>query len=174
MCAPKMEHTHANTKSKTWLTKSACVFVEVMVRQCLKSNIESCWLVCSVNLKRRRRRKKTHLVVKKWGIEFFACPHLPTNYIGTEFSLGLLSACLKFIDVFTLETCSMFIHMLCVDSKEKKLNMDKSLNVRSVGSLFLSPSLSLIRMKHWFGLPLARAEYMIRKFFGEKHHIIFK
>lgn len=142
MCAPKMEHTHANAKSETWLTKSACVFVEVMVRQCLKSNIESCWLVCSVNLKRRRRRKKTHLVVKKWGIEFFACPHLPTNYIGTEFSLGLLSACLKFIDVFTLETCSMFIHMLCVDSKEKKIKYGQKFEC-SFGRFSLSLPLSV-------------------------------
>lgn len=121
------EYCVSNTHNK-WLIKvrayvctlygiHKCVFE--LVRQCLKSNVDVTLVCVFVNLKRRKKNVKKKLVV---GNRVFCLPTFTYELYWTEFSLGLLSACLKFIDVFS-HTHSQF------DSK-KKLNMDKSLNVR--------------------------------------------
>lgn len=114
------------------------------------------YVVCSIRFKVRRSKTRTHTVKKVIVVGkrvfFVACPHLPTNYIGTEFSLGLLSACLKFIDVYSLFTLDIILihsHAECVDFKSKKLNMDKSF-VYFFRSLLFCLSLFLLHLNLYF------------------------
>lgn len=105
-------------------------------------------ILTHIKWKKKRRRRRSG------EANFFvACPHLPTNYTGTEFSLGLLSACLKFIDVYIHSCACVFVL--------KKLNLGTSFNIR----FFAARSLCFFEswMNYWLSdLLLAKNIHIIR------------